>query len=50
MKKNSGKLFHRIEQKKEKQSDFKHAVVATLVLSQPGLSVGMGFLWERPMG
>jgi len=29
----SGNLLHRIDQNKEKQSDFKHVVAATLVLS-----------------
>jgi len=29
----SDNLLHRIDQKKEKQNDFKHAIAATLVLS-----------------
>jgi len=29
----SGNLLHRIDQKKEKQSDFKHVVAAKLVFS-----------------
>jgi len=29
----SGNLLHRIDQKKEEQSDFKHVLAATLVLS-----------------
>ena len=35
----SGKLLHSIDQKKEEQSDFKHVVAATLVLSSVFFSV-----------